>query len=228
MLIYGKQPVFYVAKLFPQMLEEVYVSKELDKQNFKILAKTKAPIRKIDSSIANKMAKSNNHQNLLARIKDFELKKPNLKNSNKIVVLVGVTDTGNIGNIIRSSYALGFDGVIVCGIKSFNIEGAIKASSGAIFSQFVDIYQNSYDLINKLKLENFFLAGASVQEKSKEDIKAKKIALFLGSEGSGLPNRVVQKMDILTTIKMKNNFDSLNVANAAAILMDRVVNRMCL
>jgi len=113
MLIYGKQPVFYVAKLFPQMLEEVYVSKELDKQNFKILAKTKAPIRKIDSSIANKMAKSNNHQNLLARIKDFELKKPNLKNSNKIVVLVGVTDTGNIGNIIDNNGSIFIDTILI-------------------------------------------------------------------------------------------------------------------
>ena len=228
MLIYGKQSVFYVAKFFPKILEEIYVSKELDKQSFKILASTKAPIRKIDSSVANKMARSNNHQNILAKISNFELKKPNLKELNKIIVLVGVTDTGNIGNIIRSSYALGFDSVMICGIKSFNIQGAIKASSGAIFSQFVDIYQNTYDLINRLKLNHFFLVGTSIiKEKQKQDIKQDKVALFLGSEGKGLSKRVVQKMDMLTTIKMRNNFDSLNVANAAAILMDRVVNRVC-
>jgi len=47
--------------------------------------------------------------------------------------------------------------------------------------------------------------------------------LLLGSEGEGLPKKVLQKADKTVTIKMHNNFNSLNVATAAAILIDRMI-----
>jgi len=221
MIIYAKQPVFYVAKHFPELIEEFYVSKELNKNDFKKLKLSNVPIRKISAEIANKMTRSKNHQNVLAKIKKFSPKTVDIKGAKKVLVLVGVTDTANIGNIIRTSYALGFDGVFISAISSFSIQGAIRASSGAIFSQAVEVFQNVYELINILKTNNFVLIGTSISQNEHVKID-KKVALFLGSENIGLPNKVIKKMDTTVSIKMEHGFDSLNVGNAAAILMDRI------
>jgi 23S rRNA (guanosine2251-2'-O)-methyltransferase len=48
--------------------------------------------------------------------------------------------------------------------------------------------------------------------------------LILGSEGEGLSKRIKEKLDDIITIEMKRDFDSLNVASAAAILIDRITN----
>ena len=46
-----------------------------------------------------------------------------------------------------------------------------------------------------------------------------KIALFLGNESQGLSNKLLKKLDLKVSIKMKNDFDSLNVSVAAGILI---------
>ena len=48
---------------------------------------------------------------------------------------------------------------------------------------------------------------------------ANKRALIMGNEHSGLSNKILNKLDTKITIKMKNDFDSLNVSSAAAILI---------
>jgi 23S rRNA (guanosine2251-2'-O)-methyltransferase len=53
-------------------------------------------------------------------------------------------------------------------------------------------------------------------------IQRKKL-FFLGSESSGLSNKLQQKLDCKVAIKMKNNFDSLNVSVAAAILIYELI-----
>ena len=49
-----------------------------------------------------------------------------------------------------------------------------------------------------------------------------KRVLILGNEASGLPNRVLKNVDLEITIRGTNNFDSLNVSTAFAILIDRM------
>ncbi|MBI3873523.1 MAG: 23S rRNA (guanosine(2251)-2'-O)-methyltransferase RlmB, partial [Arcobacter sp.] len=46
--------------------------------------------------------------------------------------------------------------------------------------------------------------------------------LFMGSEGEGLSLKLVKKLDIKLSIKMENNFDSLNVSVAAGILIHSI------
>lgn len=46
----------------------------------------------------------------------------------------------------------------------------------------------------------------------------------MGSEGEGIPNKAIQKCDELIGIKMRNNWDSLNVNAAFAIFCDRMTN----
>lgn len=224
MIIYGKQVFWHLAKSKPALFEEVYLTKEIKKDEFQKVVKLGVKILRADEKKAQAMAHGGAHQGFLAKVKPIELKSlSEIKKLNFIVVLVGVTDMGNIGSIIRTAYSLGVDGLVLSGTKCFNLELAVKPSAGAIFDLPIAIVTNPLDLINELKLDEFCLYGAVLNgDKSKNlGVQAKK-ALFMGSEGEGLPNRVVDRLDKKVTIDMKNGFDSLNVAVASAILIDRI------
>ena len=121
MLVYGKQVFLYILEKYPNLIEEIILSKELDKKLFSKVSRLNKKIIKVDNQKAQALAKGKNHQGFFLKIKDYELTPfEAMKNFNFLIVLVGVTDVGNIGAIIRSAYALGVDGVILSDIKSLN------------------------------------------------------------------------------------------------------------
>ncbi len=140
-----------------------------------------------------------------------------------MVVLFGVSDVGNIGSIVRSAYALGADGLVVSGMKSLNMEGVIRRSSGAALDMPIALEPNVLDLMKELKDVGFTLFCADMEgtDVRKWRFEGKR-AILLGSEGEGLPHKVVRKCDESLKIVMKRDFDSLNVAAAAAIFIDRM------
>jgi len=64
------------------------------------------------------------------------------------------------------------------------------------------------------------MGGEDIRETSFGD----KTALMMGSEGEGIPHKIKSRLDKIVSIKMKREFDSLNVSAATAILCDRIVN----
>lgn len=224
MFIYGKQVFWHLANNHPSLIEEIYLAKEIDKKEFAKIVKLGKKVIKLDEKKAQAMAKGGSHQGFLAKVTDVQLKGfDEIKKLNFLIALVGVTDVGNIGSIIRSSYALGVEGIIISGVKEINLEGAVKSSSGAIFDIPICLVHNPLDMANELKQIGFCIFAAGL-DGSNERVVARepKTVLILGSEGEGIPKKVLQKADKIVTIKMHNGFDSLNVATAAAILIDRM------
>lgn len=224
MFIYGKQIFWYLIENHPTLIEEIYLAKEVDKKEFGKIAKLGKKIIKLDEKKAQAMAKGGSHQGFLAKVADVELCPfDKIKKFDFLVALVGVTDMGNIGSIIRTAHALGVGGIIISQIKDINLERAAKSSSGAIFDMPIAVVTNPLDMLNELKQAGFYVVAAGLDGNESKDIRvSEKTVLLLGSEGEGLPKKVLQKADTIVTIKMHNNFDSLNVATAAAILIDRM------
>ncbi|MCJ7765607.1 MAG: 23S rRNA (guanosine(2251)-2'-O)-methyltransferase RlmB [Thiovulaceae bacterium] len=224
MLIYGKQPVYYLLDKYPHRVETLYLSKELDKKEYSRLMRMGVNIKRIPNDAAQTMAKNGNHQGFLADIDGIEIVDLDLLRTKKsVVVLSGITDVGNIGAIIRSAYALGLDGVIVSGIKHLNLEPVVRSSSGAIFDLPIAVVNNVYDVVNDLKTSGFTIYGAVVDGADINTVAtSEKRALILGNESEGLPGRLISKLDHPVSIKMAHGFDSLNVSAAGAILMDRM------
>jgi 23S rRNA (guanosine2251-2'-O)-methyltransferase len=226
MIVYGKQVITYLLERHSALIKKVFLSKEIDKQLFSIIMKKNIPIQRLDEKKAQGLSRGNNHQGILAELDEYEPAAiTDFKNFTRILVLCGITDMGNIGAIIRSSHALGIDGLIISGLNQVNWQGAVKTSSGAIFDLPVAVVKNVFDLHNDLKTSGFITLGATLKG---GDVPAgcakKKVALFLGSESEGLPGRLVKKLDGEVTIRMYHDFDSLNVSNAAAILIDRITH----
>jgi len=224
MLIYAKQPIYYLINNFPQKIKTLYLSKEIEKKEYSRLMKMNFEVKRIPNEAAQKMCKNATHQGFLAEVDDYQLQPYNFFFEKKFVlVLSGLTDVGNIGAIVRSAYALGVDAIIACGVKTLPMAPILRTSTGALFNMPFAIENNVHDVLNDLKMSGFTTYGADMSGRDIRDVYIeRKRVLVLGSEGEGLTSRVVSKLDEVVSIDMKHQFDSLNVSVAGAILMDRM------
>lgn len=224
MLIYAKQPIYYVIKRHPKKIKTLYLAKEIDKKEYSSLMKMGFNIKRIPSDAAGAMCKNASHQGFLADVEDYKLHNyKDFLDFNFVVVLAALSDIGNIGAIIRSAYALGVEAVVVCGVKSLPLEAITRTSTGALYDMPFAIENNIHDVLNDLKMSGFTTYGADMNGVDIRGVDvAKRRVLVLGSEGEGLSQRVVSKLDKTVSIKMSHDFDSLNVSAAGAILMDRM------
>lgn len=222
MIIYGKQVVLYVLERHPSLIEEVMFSKEIEPKLFRRFTSLDKKIIKLDNKKAQSLAKGGNHQGFFLKLKEFRTSTlKDIKDSNFVVVLDGLTDVGNIGAICRTAYSLGVDAIIASNVKHLNFEGIARTSSGALLDIPFCHIPNSLDVANELKQLEFKLFGASMDgiDLKEFDNTFDKTALVLGSEGEGLSNKMIKKLDQKISIKMFNNFDSLNVSVAGGILI---------
>ncbi|HEH4506594.1 TPA: 23S rRNA (guanosine(2251)-2'-O)-methyltransferase RlmB [Campylobacter coli] len=226
MIVYGKQIFFYILERHKELINELYLAKECDKETFKKIANSGFKIKKLDFKTAQAYAKGGNHQGFLLDIKEYEFKDLHtLKKGEFVAILYGISDVGNIGAIVRTAYALGVDGLIFVG-ERLAMEGVIRTSSGAALDLKITLNNDIFTVLNELKQVGFKLFASASGGKQIHHYKVDKgkKALILGSEGLGLSPKIIKKCDECVGIEMKNNFDSLNVSVAFAILCDRMIN----
>jgi len=223
MIIYGKRVFYYILQNHKNIVNEIILSKKLDKKEFSQLQKFNIPIKISDNKKAQAMAKGGNHQGYFLDI-NFEPKESeNIKNLKSVLILDNITDVGNIGAIVRTAYAFGIDTIIVTGLNELKWENIIRSSVGSAIEMPILVIKNILDVINDLKTNGFKIIGADMGGNSSIE-KSEKMALIMGSEGEGLSKRVKSKLDEVISIEMKREFDSLNVSVASGILMDRIFN----
>jgi len=228
MVVYGKQIFNYIIDNHSNLIKEIILSKKLDSKSFHKIRLLQKPIINLDEKKAQALAKGGNHQGYFLKIDEPSLGDINeLKNKKSILILVGITDMGNIGSIIRSAYSLGIDGIVLSGIENLKMPQIIRSSSGAAIDSYILSYKNIDDLLNRVKTLGFKTYCASLEGKDIKQLKIdkdEKIAFLLGSEGDGLPKRIIKKCDTSWVIPMSGKFNSLNVSNAASIIAYKVTN----
>ncbi|WP_107690683.1 23S rRNA (guanosine(2251)-2'-O)-methyltransferase RlmB [Campylobacter concisus] len=225
MIIYGKQLFLHILNKRPQILEEIYLSKECDKKLFSKICGTGKKIIRVDNQKAQSLARGGNHQGFLANVSEFEFSDiAELKKLNFIAILYGISDVGNIGAIARSAYALGCEGLVIVA-KSINMQGVLRSSSGAAYEIPIAIFEDGLSLLNELKQFGFKIYATASDGKNVKEMKfAGKRALVMGSEGEGIPQKALAKCDECIGIKLKEGWDSLNVSAAFAIICDRMID----
>lgn len=137
--------------------------------------------------------------------------------SDKVLYLDDVSDPGNLGTILRTALAFGYDDVILskncCSIYN---EKTLQASQGAIFK--LNIVAD-LDL-SKLKADGYQILATEIKGSiSLEEVaKPKKLILVLGNEAHGVSEEILKLADKRIRIDI-DNIESLNVAIAGAIAM---------
>ena len=149
------------------------------------------------------------------------------KDKRRIAVLVDVVNPMNVGAIFRSAAALGMDGVLLTHSSVDPLtRRTARVSMGTVFQipwAQASLEESDYPSLMKFLARNGFktvamaLTDDSVSVDN-DDIRAnEKIAVLLGTEGTGLPKIVIDACDYRVKIPMFHGVDSLNVAAASAI-----------
>ncbi len=149
------------------------------------------------------------------------VKKPKFKDySNKILLLDGIQDPGNMGTLIRSAIGFGFK-TIISSLDSvdFYNEKVIRATQGSLFYSNIKSANLKEEIIN-LKEKGYYILASFPHGENllKNYIKAEKIVLILGSEGFGIKDEIKRLANEFVSVKTKD-IESLNVAVAGSILM---------
>ena len=140
----------------------------------------------------------------------------------RIVILDGIMDPHNLGAIIRSVDAFGFDAVILPKNRSCSVtETVAHVSTGAI--EYVKVaYVNSLSsFVEKLKKNDYWICGTDASGTTlMKDIDSNlNLAIIIGSEGFGMSKTLVKSCDYLITIPMFGHVNSLNASVSAGIVL---------
>lgn len=149
------------------------------------------------------------------------------KDKKRIAVLFDVVNPMNVGAIIRSAAALGMDGVLLThpSVDPLTRRTA-RVSMGTVFqipwARAGREESEGTALINTLQSHGFKTVAMALTSDStsvdNDEIRANdRLAVVLGTEGTGLPKDVIASCDYRVMIPMFHGVDSLNVAAASAI-----------
>lgn len=139
--------------------------------------------------------------------------------ANKVLFLDHISDPGNMGTLIRTALAFDYDLIVASDdCVSFYNEKVVNSTKGAIFNiplikGKLSDYKKGYKIIvSTLDKESIDLESVIVPEK---------FVLVVGNESHGVTEDTIKISDIKVKISIKN-IDSLNVAVAGGILMNKI------
>lgn len=136
-----------------------------------------------------------------------------------LVYLDGVQDPGNVGTIIRTALAFNYGGVALSpDSASLYNDKVISATKGAIFS----IPVHTSVSLEELKRSGYTIIASALSPTCMDYRRIpvpERFVLVLGSEGSGVKESTLHAADFAVKIPI-SGIDSLNVAAAAAVLMN--------
>lgn len=225
----GVKPVKDALEMLTKSVDTVFIANNRqDRQKLVDLCKSKkVRFSLVEEKALTRMLGSSQHQGILARmsptqnlpfedllVQAFEAPLP------LIVALDQVLDPGNIGALARTLYALGAAGLVVPTHNSaFLGPGALRSSAGALQLLPVSHVVNLSKAVELAAMSGFHTYSAQMEGKNALTEKLQIPALLvLGSEDKGIrPGVHKHCMDDLS-IPFLRTFDSLNVAQAGAIL----------
>jgi RNA methyltransferase, TrmH family len=141
-----------------------------------------------------------------------------------LLAIAGVQDPGNLGTILRSAEAFGAGGVLLGEGTAgpFNCK-VIRASAGSVF-RLPAAKAKLGEALSQMRSRGLRLVATS-SHKSKPlgqaDLSGR-LAIFIGSEGAGVPRELLAQMDEVVAIPHSRSVESLNVGVAAGIVLYEV------
>ena len=148
-----------------------------------------------------------------------------LEGASRVAVLEGLTDVSNVGALFRSAAALGVDALLLAPTCAdpFN-RRAIRTSMGTVFQLPWAPAPRPWPqaTFDALRADGFTSVALALDERAvRLDDPALtdsgRVALFFGSEGTGLSDDVLSAVDRSAIIPMSRGVDSLNVAASSAV-----------
>lgn len=183
----------------------------------------------------DQMSESGKHQGVIAYTAAYEystveeiLLKAKEKGEDPFIFLLdGIEDPHNLGAIIRTANLAGAHGVIIPKRRAVGLTATVaKASAGAISYTPVAKVTNLAATMEELKKEGLWFVCADMGGETMYRLNLKgPIGLVIGNEGDGVSKLVRERCDMIASIPMKGDIDSLNASVAAGVLAYEIVRQ---
>ncbi len=171
----------------------------------------------VSEAIIKKLSENSSLNDYIAICKMINYKVDDFK---KVIILEKVQDPGNVGTIIRTAYSFGYDLVYLtndcCDLYN---QKTLQASQGAFFH--IPVLRDSLsNIVSKVKEMGCRVIATDLYNSNylSASEKSDKVAIMFGNEGQGLSKEALAASEERVKIEMEN-FESLNVAIAAGIVM---------
>ena len=144
-----------------------------------------------------------------------------------LFLLDGIEDPHNLGAIIRTANLAGAHGVIIPKRRAVGLTATVaRTSAGALNYTPVAKVTNMAATIEDLKKRGIWFVCADMGGESMYRLNLTgPIGLVIGNEGEGVSRLVKEKCDMIASIPMKGDIDSLNASVAAGVLAYEVVRQ---
>ena len=183
----------------------------------------------------NQMSEEGHHQGVIAHAAAYEyaevediLKAAEEKGEPPFIFLLdGIEDPHNLGAIIRTANLAGAHGVIIPKRRASGLTAVVaKTSAGALNYTPVAKVTNLAATIEELKEKGLWFVCADMNGELMYRLNLKgPVGLVIGGEGDGVGRLVREKCDMVASIPMKGNIDSLNASVAAGVLAYEIVRQ---
>lgn len=175
------------------------------------------PTTYVTYEVIKKLTNSVTPQKVVGVVK--KIKKEEI--GNKILVLDGIQDPGNLGTIIRSSVAFNVDTIVLSNdsVDLYN-DKVVRSSEGMIFSMNI-VRKDLSGFIDTIKEAGYQVFGTKVTDgiSVKNVEKNEKFVIIMGNEGNGVKKEILDKCDKYIYIPMSSKCESLNVGVATSIIL---------
>lgn len=232
--IYGKNAIIEAMEIGSRTFNKIYIAEsihnDLKIERIKALAKDAGILFQfVKKEKLNQIAPNVQHQGVVALIspvKYVELEDflDEYKNQDApLIILDGIEDSHNLGAIIRSAVCAGVKGVILPSRGGALVNSTVEKTSAGAINHISLIKVNSLiNAVQKIKKHNYWVIASDHHANdnySEIDYTDMNFAIIMGAEHAGISQSLLKLSDFKVKIPMLTNFNSLNVSNAAAIIL---------
>lgn len=178
----------------------------------------------VTDSAAKKFSETVSPQGVMAMAERPEnVSAGRLTETDRVLGLCGVQNPENVGGAIRTAAALGFKNIVVShDCADPWSPRSVRAGAGTQLNCQILITDDFLTTVKELRRDGFRTIASALHMDSVSVVESKrdgKIFLAVGSEGSGLPEDVINACSEIIHIPLDEGVESLNAAAAAAIMM---------
>lgn len=162
-------------------------------------------------------------------LEDF-LEKETDKKYRRIVILDEVEDPHNVGSVIRTAVCAGYDAIILPKRRASLINATVeKSSAGAVNLIDIITVNSIQNALTVLKDNDYWIIATLADAEDNYfdiDYTDMNFAIIMGNEKSGISKTNVKNSDFRVRIPIDSDFNSLNVANAASVIIYESVRQV--
>mgnify|MGYP000340508837 CR=1 FL=1 len=197
--------------------------------------KTDTIINYVSKERLDQLSETRAHQGVIAQVAAYEystveeiLARAEEKGEPPFLILLdNVEDPHNLGAIIRTANLAGAHGVIIPKRRAVGLTSTVaKTSAGAINYTPVAKVTNISNTMKELKDKGMWFVCADMDGTVMYDMDLTgPIGLVIGNEGEGVSQLVKKNCDMVASIPMKGDIDSLNASVATGVLAYEILRQ---